>query len=129
MSGTSLFTLNIYLSLLKRSTKFYDKNIYQCTVILVHKRNPLLTKNSTGQKVNKHCALYGIHALMTSIKQQEVFEDRYVRGSEERCRILKACHVDLTPGHMGGKRTSHRDLEGFFGKGVIKDIESKVSVE
>ena len=50
---------------------------------------------------------------MTSIKQQEVFEVRYVRGSKERCRILKACHVDLSPGHMGGKRTSHRDLEGY----------------
>ena len=26
--------------------------------------------NSTGQKVNIHSALYGIHALMTSIKQE-----------------------------------------------------------
>ena len=47
------------------------------------------------------------HALMTSIKQ-EVFEVRYVRSSEERCRIFKACHVDLTSGHMGVKRTSYR---------------------
>ena len=47
-----------------------------------------------------HCALSmaSMHALMTSIKQ-EVFEVRYVRNSEERCRILKACHVDLTSGH------------------------------
>ena len=54
-----------------------------------YKKNP---KNSTGQKVNIHRALYGIHALMASIKQ-EVYEVRYVRSSEERCRILKACHV------------------------------------
>ena len=53
------------------------------------------------------------HALMTSIKQ-EVFEVRYVRSSEERCRIFKACHVDLTSGHMGVKRTSYRVLERFF---------------
>ena len=66
---------------------------------------------------------------MTSIKQQKVFDVRYVRGSKERCHILKACHVDLTPGHMGGKHTSRRTLERFFWKGVIKDIESKVSVE
>ena len=34
-------------------------------------------KNFTGQEVNKHCALYGIHALMTS----NVFEVRYFRSS------------------------------------------------
>ena len=62
---------------------------------------------------------------MTSIKQ-EVFEVRYVRSSEERCRILKAC---LPYGHMGVKRTSHRVLERFFWKGVIKDIEIMLSVE
>ena len=65
---------------------------------------------------------------MTSIKQ-EVFEVRYVRSSEERCRILKACHVDLTSGHMGVKSTSHRIFERFFWKVVIKDIEIMVSVE
>ncbi|KAL5500587.1 hypothetical protein EMCRGX_G012176 [Ephydatia muelleri] len=63
---------------------------------------------------------------MTSIKQ-EVFEVRYVRSSEERCRILKACHVDLTSGHMGVKRTSHRVLERFFWKGVTKNIEIMIS--
>ena len=74
-------------------------------------------------------ALYGIHALTTSIKQ-EVFEVRYVRSSEERCRILKACHVDLTSRHMGVKRTFHRVLERFFfWKGVTKDIEIMVSVK
>ena len=38
---------------------------------------------------------------------------RYVRSSEERCSILKACHVDLTSGHMGAEYTSHRVLERF----------------
>ena len=60
---------------------------------------------ATGQKVNIHCALCmaSMHALMTSIKQ-EVFKVIYARSSEERCRILNACHVDLTSGHMGVKR-------------------------
>ena len=49
---------------------------------------------------------------MTSIKQ-EVYEVRYVRSSEEICHILKACHVDLTSGHMGVEHTSHRVLERF----------------
>ena len=65
---------------------------------------------------------------MASIKQ-EVFEVRYVRSSEERCSILKACHVDITSRHMGVKRTSHRVLERFFWKGVTKDIEIMVSVK
>ena len=34
MSGTSLFTLNIYLLLPKRSTKLHDINMYWCKVIL-----------------------------------------------------------------------------------------------
>ena len=78
-------------------------------------------KNSTGQKV--HCALYGIHALMTSIKQ-EVFEIRYVRSSKEKC-ILKACHVDLhvTSRHMGYFSSRFGAAFFFFWKGVIKDIE------
>ena len=50
---------------------------------------------------------------MTSIKQ-EVIEVRYVRSSEERCRILKACLVDLTSGHMGVKRTSHHGFGTVF---------------
>ena len=37
--------------------------------------------------------------------------------------------MDLTSGHIGVKRTSHRVLERVFLKGVIKDIESMVSVE
>ena len=74
-------------------------------------------KNSTGQKV--HCALYGIHALITSI-QQEVFEIRYVRSSEERCILHEG--MPLT---SGLKHTSHWVLERlFFLKGVMKDIES-----
>ena len=66
---------------------------------------------------------------MASIKQ-EVFEVRYVRGSEERCRILKACHVYLTSGHMGCQAYfPSRFGAVLFWKGVIKDIDSMVSVE
>ena len=43
---------------------------------------------------------------MTPIKQ-EVYEVKYVRGSD---RILKACYVDITSGHMGVKRTTKTKL-------------------
>ena len=46
-----------------------------------------------GKYIHCACALYGIHALMTSIKQ-EVFEVRYVRSSEERCKL--ACISKIT---------------------------------
>ena len=74
---------------------------------------------------------------VTSSKQ-EVFEVRYVRGSEERRRIVKACHVDFdthVSGHKGVKRTFHRVLERFFLnlfilKGCTKGyVESMVSIE
>ena len=64
-----------------------------------------------------------MHGIMHSIKQ-EVFEVGYVRGSEERCHNMKACHVDLISGYMGIKSTSHR---GFFLEGYL--VESMVSVE
>ena len=65
-------------------------------------------------------------ASMHSIKQ-EIFEDGYVRGSEERCHNMKACHVDLTSGHMGVKSTSHRSFFGRRNKRYL--VESMVSVE
>ena len=43
-------------------------------------------------------------SLFFSIKiAQEV---QYIKGSKERQRILKACHVGPTLGHMGVKRTT-----------------------
>ena len=65
---------------------------------------------------------------MASIKQ-EVFEVRYVRSSEERCSILKACHVDITSGHMVSSVLPIAFWSGFFWKGVTKDIEIMVSVK
>ena len=55
-------------------------------------------------------------------------EAKYIGNHEERQRIMRACHVDPTSGHMGVKRTTHRVTERFFWKGVTKDIERMVSV-
>ena len=47
---------------------------------------------------------------------QVVHEVRYIRSSEERQQIMRACHVEPTSGHMGMKRTIHRITERFFWK-------------
>ena len=55
-------------------------------------------------------------------------EVRYIRTSEDREKILKACHMDPTSGHMGVKRTTHRITERYFWKGVTKDVEFMVCI-
>ena len=57
---------------------------------------------------------------------QIVQEVRYIRNSEERQQIMRACHVEPTSGHMGIKRTVHGVTECFFWKGVTKDVECMV---
>ena len=52
---------------------------------------------------------------------------RYVRTENERQKILKACHLDPTSGHMGVKRTLSRITERFMWPGVAKDVEQLVS--
>ena len=43
----------------------------------------------------------------TDLLQSEVWL-RYVTSLEERKKILRACHVDSTAGHMGRERTYSR---------------------
>ena len=52
---------------------------------------------------------------------------KYIQDSQERQRILKACHVDPTSGHMGVKKTTYRVTERFFWKGVTKDVANLVN--
>ena len=72
-----------------------------------------------------------LHSSCTYIKfktctMQVVHEVMYIRSSEERQQIMRACHVEPTSGHMGMKRTIHRITERFFWKGVTKDVEHMV---
>ena len=49
-------------------------------------------------------------------------------NTEERVRILEACHNDPTSGHMGSKRTLARITERFMWPGVSKDVNHLVSI-
>ena len=53
---------------------------------------------------------------------------RYVKDIHERKRILHACHVDATAGHLGRERTLHRMKERFMWLGMYRDVQELVSV-
>ncbi len=59
---------------------------------------------------------------------QGVVEIRYIKNREEQLRILRACHADLTSGHLGFRRTLARITERFTWKGVVKDAQEIVSI-
>ena len=41
---------------------------------------------------------------------------------DEQHKILSACHVDPTSGHMDVKRTLNRIIERFKWPGMVKDV-------
>ena len=43
-------------------------------------------------------------------------------------KFVKACHVDLTAGHMGIKKTINRITECFMWPGTVKDVKAMVCV-
>ncbi len=51
---------------------------------------------------------------------------RFIRSHEERQRIVKACHIDATSGHMGVKKSINRITERFMWPGVVKDVKNLV---
>ena len=52
---------------------------------------------------------------------------RYIQSLEVRQKILLACHIDSTSGHMGKTRTLYRIKERFMWHGMVKDVVSLVS--
>ena len=41
-------------------------------------------------------------------------------------KILRACHIDPTAGHMGIKKTVNRITERFMWPGIVKDVKEMV---
>lgn len=56
----------------------------------------------------------------------QVVELRYIRSRDEQLKILRACHVDPTAGHMGQKKTMCRISERFLWPGIVKDVKKVV---
>ena len=53
---------------------------------------------------------------------------RYIESDQERKKILQACHIDATAGHMGKTRTLFRIKERFMWHGMVKDVVQLVGV-
>ncbi len=53
-------------------------------------------------------------------------ELRYIKSREEQLRILQACHVDPTAGHMGVTKTVRKISERFMWSGIVMDVNSLV---
>lgn len=51
---------------------------------------------------------------------------RFIQTKDEQMRILQACHVDATAGHMGKTRTIYKIKERFMWHGMVKDVKELV---
>lgn len=60
-------------------------------------------------------------------KNKVVGTVRYIQSKSERRKILNACHVDPTSGHLGVTKTIYRLRERFMWQGYVKDIEQMVA--
>lgn len=52
---------------------------------------------------------------------------RFVHNKDEQLKILHACHVDSTSGHLSKTRTTHRIKEHFMWHGMVKVVQTMVS--
>ena len=63
-----------------------------------------------------------------SLLLQDIVELRYVKNRGEQERILRACHVGPTAGHMGVKCTLWCIIERFMWYGLVKGVEQLVCI-
>ena len=56
----------------------------------------------------------------------QTVELRYIGDASEQQKILQACHIDTTAGHMGEKKTIARISERFVWPGVVKAVKQMV---
>lgn len=52
---------------------------------------------------------------------------KYIKDKSDQLRILKSCHIDVTSGHLGVKKTAFRIKERFMWKGIWNDVNTLVS--
>ena len=63
-----------------------------------------------------------------SLLLQDIVELRYVKNCGEQERILRACHISPTAGHMGVKCTLWHINERFMWYGLVKVVEQLVYI-
>ncbi len=76
-----------------------------------HKINGRVSQNKHNQIIYHYC----------NHMQGEVLL-RYIQDADQRKKILHACHVKKTAGHLGRTRTLHWIKERFMWHGMVKDF-------
>ena len=77
-------------------------------------------------QVNNHCTAVALTVLWiyTLLKREVMLH--FIQSKDEQMRILRACHVDATAGHMGKTRTIYKIKERFMWHGMVKDVKDLV---
>ena len=53
---------------------------------------------------------------------------RFIQSKDEQKKVLQACHVDPTAGHLGKSKTLYKIKERFMWHGVVKDVQDLVCI-
>ena len=75
-----------------------------------------------------HCDIIIVANHIVTIIFIQVIELRFIRTRKEQLKILKACHMDQTSGHMGVKKTINRISARFFWTGIVADVKKMVRI-
>ncbi|KAL5502451.1 hypothetical protein EMCRGX_G009227 [Ephydatia muelleri] len=95
----------------------FSENFGPVGPILSEKKGPCPEK-----KVQRFISY--VHVVDISLRVMAEIEETSL---EERQKILLACHIDSTSGHMGKTRTLYRIKERFMWHGMVKDVVSLLS--
>eukprot|EP00731_Ephydatia_muelleri_P038909 Em0983g3a len=98
-------------------SKKYPECVSETKKRVIRRKAAKLTISVEGELLYKH---------KQGKEKQEVLL-RYIQSLEERQKILLACHIDSTSGHMGKTRTLYRIKERFMWHGMVKDVVSLLS--
>ncbi|KAL5494269.1 hypothetical protein EMCRGX_G015566 [Ephydatia muelleri] len=98
-------------------SKKYPEYASESRKRVIRRKATKLTLSGEGELLYKHKQGKGKKEVLL----------RYIQSLEERQKILLACHIDPTSGHMGKTRTLYRIKERFMWHGMVKDVVNLLS--
>eukprot|EP00731_Ephydatia_muelleri_P033277 Em0027g25a len=101
-----------------------DDLVEEAYTYLVSKKYPECVSETKKRVIRRKAA-----TLTISVEGELLYKHKQgkEKSLEERQKILLACHVDSTSGHMGKTRTLYRIKERFMWHGMVKDVVSLLS--
>eukprot|EP00731_Ephydatia_muelleri_P018182 Em0011g222a len=101
-----------------------DDLVEEAYTYLVSKKYPECVSETKKRVIRRKAA-----KLTISVEGELLYKHKQgkEKSLEERQKILLACHIDSTSGHMGKTRTLYRIKERFMWHGMVKDVVSLLS--